>query len=252
MKHTTQLILLGAFAGAVFAGDINICSTGFNTATVSGCGAAINSPASNNLTADGNWYQASNTSGTMMGQAYVTVNNAFPVQTAGPWLANNANDSNGIGAGSSWIVPTQSQGFQGTAYINGPYYFATQFSLTSAQVATASLSGYWLADDYGGGIYLNGANVGQSSMPAFGGLGGPMVPFSITQGVGGASYQMGTNVLTFGVTNDSSNVPGIDQSPTGVRVLFTSASVPEPGTLFLMGTGLIGAGLLSRRKRGKA
>jgi hypothetical protein len=184
----------------------------------------------------------------------VTVNNAFPVQNSGPWLANNTNDINGVGAGSSWIVPSQSQSNQGTSYINGAYYFATQFNLNASQVATASINGYWLADDYGGGIYLNGANVGQSSMPAYGGLGGPMVPFNISQGVGGASYQMGTNVLTFGVTNDNTNLPGGggDPSPTGVRVLFTNASsVPEPGTLFLMGTGLIGAGLLTRRRRAK-
>jgi len=253
MKRTIQFILFSALSSAIFAGDINICSTGFSTATTSGCGPAINSPNQNNLTPDGNWYQASNSSGTFMGQAYVTVNNVFPVQNAGAWLANNADDSNGIGAGSSWITPSNNQQ---QAFINGQYYFATNFALTAQQTANASISGYWLASTYGSGIFLNGVEVGQSSLPAFGGLGGPMVPFNIAQGnpaMGQAVFVGGQNVLTFGNTNDSTdhgvlnNIPG----PTGVRVLFTSASdgVPEPGTLFLMGSGLIGGGLLARRRR---
>jgi hypothetical protein len=253
MKRTKQFLVLTALTSAAFAGNINICSTGFATATTSGCGPAINSPASNNLTADGNWYEASNSSGTVMGQAFVTVNNAYPIQNAGPWLANNTNDSNGVGVGSSWITPGNNQG---TAYINGPYYFATNFSLSGLQAATASLSGYWLADDYGGGISLNGVQVGQNSLPAFGGLGGPMVPFSITEGnaaMGQAVFTGGTNVLTFGVVNDSTDHGAVagGSTPTGVRVLFNnaSASVPEPGTMFLMGIGLIGTGLLARRTR---
>src|SRR5450432_2576865 len=153
MTRTIQFLLLSTLGSAAFAGSFTICSTGFATATTSGCGAAVVSPAANNLTADGNWYVASNSSGTFLSQAFVTINNSYPIQNAGPWLANNANDSNGVGAGSSWITPTNSQG---ATYVNNAYYFATSFSLAGYQASSAQINGYWLADDYGGGIFLNG------------------------------------------------------------------------------------------------
>jgi PEP-CTERM motif len=248
MKRTIFFLLLSALASVAFAGNFTICSTGFATATPSGCVAAINSPAANNLTADGNWYGAANSSGTFLSQAFVTINNSYPVQSGGPWLANNMNDSNGVGVGSSWITPSNNQA---ATFINGAYYFSILFNLSGFQASTAQITGYWLADDYGGGIFLNGVSVGQSSLPVFGGVGGPMVPFSISNGnpsLGQATFSGGQNTLTFGSVNDSTN-HGLQtggNTPTGARVLFTSstatatASVPEPGTIILMGAGLIG------------
>jgi len=107
------LLLQALFCSAT---PITICSTGLATANGSGCGTQINSPAANNLMADGNWYVSSSSSGSFYSQAFVTVNNAFPVQNAGPWLANNTNDANGFGLNSSWITPASNQS---ALFING-------------------------------------------------------------------------------------------------------------------------------------
>ena len=222
------------------AASITICNTGLGSANASSCGAAVNSPAANNLLPDGNWYAAANSSGTFLSQAFVTVNNSAPVQNAGPWLANNTNDSNGVGAGSYWITPSSNQAAN---FANGNFFYSTTFNLTGFNLANVILSGFWLADDYGGGIFLNGVAVGQASQPAFGSEGGPMVGFTITQGnpnLGQAVFNNGINTLTFGVVNDSTNhglIAG-GSTPTGLRVVFTTANdlgsgVPEPASLIL-------------------
>ena len=216
-----------------------LCSSGFSTATTSGCGPAINSPAANSLSPDGNWYVASNSSGTFFSQAFVTVNNAFPLQNAGPWLANDS--------GSSWITPSNNQG--ATYSNNTATFYSTQFSLTGiSDLSSVTISGDWLADDYGSGIFLNGVSVGQVSLPAFGGLGGPLVAFTINgSNLGGAAFLPGLNTLTFGVVNDATNHGSVNDpspGPTGIRVLFTEADgtgvtgTPEPGTFAMFAAGL--------------
>ena len=246
-------VVLAALCGAAHAAPVIVCSTGDSTASAGGCGPGINSPGSNNLSADGNWYVASNPAGAFFSQAYVTINNLDPLQSAGPWLANNANDINGVGAGSSWIVLTNNQS---NLFFNGHVYFSTQFVLSATtDLEHFAISGDWLADDYGLGIFLNGTAISQASLPAFGGEGGPMTPFAVTPG----QFVVGANTLTFEVQNDSTDHGALTDthtgSPLGVRVLFTAAGVPaptggvpEPSTwaLLLVGFGLAGSGLRAR------
>ena len=241
MKRSIQLFVFTTVASAAFGGAFTVCSTGFAVASTSGCGAAIASPAANNLTPDGNWFVASNSSGTILGSTFVTVNNSYPVGPTNPgtnpWLANDAN--------SSWVTPGSNQA---TTYANGQYFYVTNFSLTAGQATSAQITGSWLADDYGTGIFLNGVGVGQSSLPAFGGLGGPLVFFSISNGgAGQAQFQLNNNSLVFGVANDSSRALG-GPTPTGLRVQISTTTVPEPGTILLMGAGLAGV-LVARRRR---
>jgi hypothetical protein len=229
-----------------------VCNTGLATASTSGCGPAINSPASNNLAADGNWFVSSNASGTFLGQAFVTVNNAFPNQNVGPRLANNAVDANGHGAGSSWITSSTDQA--STSPNGATTFFTTSFALDSTvDLSTFVLSGFWMADDYASGIFLNGVLVPQAALPEFGNDGGPMVAFTIADG-GQAAFHSGINTITFGIVDDSTNhgTIGADPSPVGFRAVLNIGTqvttVPEPDTVALAAVGLLlMASVFSRR-----
>lgn len=245
---TAKILLLLSCALGCSASTVILCSTGETTASGAGCGLSVNSPAANNLTPDGNWFVASGTGGVFQSQAFVTVNNSLPLQAAGPWLANDG--------GSAWLTPGSNQA---TTYIDGSFtYFAQTFGLTAGQLANVVIKGSWLADDYAAGIFLNGAVVPESSFPLFGGEGGPMVPFTITQGTvpGEPMFVTGSNTIVFAVENDASNrgaVTSPGNTPTGVRILITEADsiapgVPEPATFGLL-MGGFGALLLVRRRR---
>jgi len=122
---------------------------------------------------------------------------------------------------------------------NGTYTFRQTFDLTGFNPATAVITGDWGVDN-SAEILLNGATpTGSGALdlpfgfPAFQQLNG----FQITGG-----FVAGINTLDFVVTN--SGGPGA----LNVTNLTATAAVPEPGSLALLGLGVIGGVIRRRRK----
>ena len=133
---------------------------------------------------------------------------------------------------AGWISPGSS-GYQGWA--SGYYTYETTLDLTGYNALTATLSGM-IAADNAVAIYLNGGTTAAfSSNAGFSSL----TPFVVNNG-----FINGVNRVDFVVWNES--------GPTGLLVddTLATAETPEPGTLALLGTGLVfGVAQVIRRQR---
>jgi hypothetical protein len=195
--------------------------------------------------------------GVNYGPAYVT--NSWPI---GVW--------NSTGSDSAWISPQPVYRLPGLAPFTGEtageYVFTTSFEIpVGFDPLSASFTFRALADNQLTGVRLNSTLFGPSFsfIDLFvGGIpqGRPYKEWSPTYTVDNG-FVSGWNTLSFIVTNypklgaSSDDVAG---NPAGLRVEFLESNmeegddpdpVPEPASMLLLGTGLLGAVRAARKRR---
>lgn len=145
------------------------------------------------------------------------------------WTPNNS----GAARPSQWVAPNgateaQSPFTPSGQYVVGPvaryYSYQTSFTIGDNAWTFAEISGDWVADNIGTGMFLNGNQLTLGSGSSFTYSG---------SNVGGTFFTAGTNTLEFRVRNliendgDFFNPTGMQLTVTGAYYLTSTNVVPE-------------------------
>lgn len=142
----------------------------------------------------------------------------------GDWASNGPN--------SDWIARDANVTNNGPA----PYSFYRTFTLTAAELSSATIiGGAWAIDD-SGTLSLNGNTLSTLGTGAWGGL----TSFSATT----SDFVVGANTLAITMTYDDEYLEAVRLQGT---LSFNGSSVPEPSTL-AMGTAALAIGAVMVRR----
>jgi hypothetical protein len=177
---------------------------------------------------DANW-QSSNAINPLSGSnSYVVTPSS--ADWYGGWAAN--------GPSSSWIAanPNDAGG-------NGNFTITDSFNLTGYNLASAVFTGMQFMMDDQGEVLLNGNLLLLG--PRVGGGSYSFLPFTIPD----SDLLQGVNTLTVQGLNSDDTLEAARLEGTLQIDPSSTAPVPEPSTMFLLGAGLAGLGLVRRRAK---